>query len=64
VQRDGTEEGMTVDDRRNDMERDREMLRNPKGHGSSPGPEGTDPDKAQQPVPTPGDEHLGEGGDD
>jgi hypothetical protein len=44
--------------KRDDMDRDREMLRDPEGHGSSPGPEETDPDKAQEPYPTPGDEHL------
>jgi hypothetical protein len=51
-----------MDDNRtdDDMARDREMLRDPRGHGSSPGPEGTDPAKTQQPFPTPGDEHLGE----
>lgn len=49
-----------------DMSRDRDMLAQPAGHGSSPGPghEATDPDKAQQPGPTPGEEHLTPVGDD
>jgi hypothetical protein len=44
-----------------DMRRDREMLADPAGHGSSPDPgghEATDARKAQEPQPTPGEEHL------